>query len=1114
MIKKLLRPISLMLALSLFAGTLTASAEPASDETLPEQAVIIDAQTDTFGGDEGDTVPEQAVSSFDSADTMQNMVYLQNGMRAVVVTPSVDFFTGEQTDASLATELNDITDRVVSYGMNSLLINTDHENVSYYDLEINSSERGVIGSAIDAAHEKGLSAYVVLDVNRLITTVLEQGGGLKDGFSAQVHKFVMKYACEGIILTNYYTADSPEMYAEYMRCGSGIGYQNWLYETNEYVVRSVADIVRRTNNTVAVGLMINDMWANYTSHEDGSVTADPVEAYFDGFSDTRKYVEQGYADFVMIKAYGSTSDGSLKFENVVAWWYELAQNNDAKAYVLHLNEKIGVYSGWYEDQLLRQLTVMEDYENLGGSAFNSLASLDANPLGTTDTLLKYFDKQINTDTIFEDLVMTSPSSTSFVTYDNSVKFMGTFDENFDVYFDGKKIELNEVGNFYFQKELNVGWNSFVIEHKGKQIKYSIERRVDVMTSIEHEEGEALKVEGGTEISLKAVAYGGSAVSASIGGQVINLTEREGSAEELGDANSSYMIYTGTYTAPAGIIGSEQYLGEIVYYANYYGYEEYMTGGTVTVAAKPEPPKNNITAEFIADQSAVGTGEVVATMPAVVSDSEYIEYLRVIDNYTMVYDAMTTGDVQSPAFCQLPAGTLDYIKSKSGGYYVTTSGKRFAASDVTTFTDTGLGNNALVIKEIGNQSGKSYIKINLRYKSSYNITAPVAYHNDLDGSYGVENFNADKVYITFDNVTSVTKLPSFDYCTLFSAGEWETVNVDGIEKFRLALTLREAGIYSGNSSYYDGNGDLVIEFGVPTPVLYDKVIVIDPGHGYGKTAAKLDPGAIGNVTEQSVNLAVAIELEKQLKALGANVVRLKTESEFIATETRPDVARTYGADMFISLHCNSATNTSASGVEVYYFTSFSQPLARAINNQLASYYQNNVYTDGRNCSRGDKYSYYWVTLQQDFPSVLVEMGFISNEEECMAMADPTHQTGLANAIANGVYSYFARSTLAYSGNGNDSAPDISVQPSVPEQPDEPVAPEEPDEPEIPEEPDEPDEPEVPETPDEPVAPLPDEDEESDEAPEEEPDEDYTDMSPEDILESLLPNQNTGGGIPVQ
>jgi len=146
-------------------------------------------------------------------------------------------------------------------------------------------------------------------------------------------------------------------------------------------------------------------------------------------------------------------------------------------------------------------------------------------------------------------------------------------------------------------------------------------------------------------------------------------------------------------------------------------------------------------------------------------------------------------------------------------------------------------------------------------------------------------------------------------------------------------------------------------------------------------------------------------------------------------------------MYISLHCNSAINTEARGVEVYYFTSFSQPLAKAINNELAAFYENSVYCDGVSRSRGDKYSYYWVTLEQDFPSVLVEMGFISNETECMAMANEINQEGMAAAIANGVYSYFSRSNISYSGNGSDSVPEDSSDTGESEDASEPEAPSE-------------------------------------------------------------------------
>ena len=1092
--KTLKKLLSAIVAASIALSCFTAYAEPADTAESTAESV-----TEDISAEITDILPEMSESK----------VYLRSGMRAVTVTPGLDYCVEDTSDITLAAELPQLVQEITGYGMNTVLINTDYEDECFYDLELNSGTC-VLSSTMEAFRAAGLSVFVVLDVNRLLQRLSEQGIGIKSGFSAAVHKFAMKYACEGIILTNYYMSDDPSAFAQYMESGSGIGYENWLYETNEYIVRSISEIIRRTNNTVAVGLMINDMWANDNVNAEGSPTQDTVQALYDGFSDTKKYVEKRYVDMVMVKAYGSTSDWALNFDTVVKWWYDLAEENGIKTYVMHLNEKIGNYNGWYEDQLLRQMTVLEDYESIGGSAFHSLGGLRDNRLGTTDTLLKYFAEQINTDTIFEDLEMISPTELSFVTYDSNVKFMGTFDENFDVYFDGEKIKLNEAGNFYFNEPLSVGWNSFTIEHKGKQYRYDIERRIDVMTSIEGKDN--VTVEGGTQISLVAVAYSGASVSATIGGKTVTLKEKDGSSEEL-DANSSYAQFVGYYTTPDGIIGQEQYLGEIVYYASYSGYDESMVGGSVTVEAKPEPPKN-IVAEILTDQSAAGTGEVVGTMPPIVSDSEYIQYIRVLSNYTTVYDAMTTGNIASPAFSQLPAGTLDYIKSESGGYITTTSGKRFAAEDVTTFYDTGLGENALLVKEIGNSGGKSYIKIHLDYKSSFNVTTNVAYHDQPDGPYGVAKFNADKVYITFDNITSVTKLPDFSACSLFSGGVWETVEENGVPKFRMSLTLTQAGIYGGCGAYYDENGDLMLTFTVPTGSLAGQVIVLDPGHGYSKSWDKFDPGAIGNVTEQSVNLAVAKKLEQKLTALGATVVRLKTESEFIFRDDRPNVARQYGADMFISLHCNSATNENAKGVEVYYFTPYSQPLASAINNELAAFYKNQIY--GTDHSRGDKYSYYWVTLQQDFPSVLVEMGFISNEEECMVMANDANQDKMAAAIANGVYSYFARSGIAYSGSGSSGVPVEPSQPVVPSVPEteQPVVPET-EEP-VTHDTEEPVQPEIPVT-EEPAAPETADTSETEDIPDAEtwdPWADWETDEPEDDPPASGGIESGGGGIPVE
>ena len=804
--------LSALLAVSIFAGT--AFGETSSVETNP-------AETSTSEGTSENNASELPESS-------ESKVYLQNDMRAVFLTPEENF-----TSDNIAEVFAEIMD----YGMNSVIISSATKEKDFYDLRLET--RGLIETAVEEAHNAGLSAYVTIDVNSLLRQVIEEGGGLKEGFSAAAHKFVMKYACEGIILTDYYTESSAAALSEYLDSGSGIGYEKWLYEINEYMFRTVCEAIHKTNNAVGAGVMIEDMWANSSQNEEGSKTTDIATSLYDGNSDTKKYIEKGFADFVIVKAYGTTESTTLNFENVVSWWYNVAQSAGAKMYVYHLNDRIGTTSGWNEDQLLRQLTIMDNkFKDLGGSAFNSLSALRKNRLNCTETLKMYFNDQINTESLFEDLEMVSPKQLNYVTYNTTEKFMGTFDENFDVYFDGNKITLNEAGNFYILKDLAVGKNKFTIEHKGKKIVYNIERRVDVLKSIENTGN--VVVEGGSKIALVAVAYSGSSVSASINGEIIPLSEK--STSEQIDANGTYSEFVGYYTVKDGIVGKEQNLGKISFYAVYKGYDEYMTGGSVTIQAKPEPPKEDIKSELVPDQSAFGTGEVVGTIDPIIKSDTLVQLVKIINNDCEIFDAKTTGRIPTPLLFRQPAGTLDYYKITSDGYVITDSGRRYAEGDVQVIEGTGIGYNALVVNEVGNHGGKSYIKFTLDSRTGFNIVTSQKLVNAYAGPYGVNKFNAEYIYITFDNITSVTALPDFSECSVFSSGIWEVIEENGIPKFRLKLTLRQSGIYSGAVAKYDENGSLRIEFPIPTASLSGKTIVIDPGHGY--TGVNIfDPGAV-------------------------------------------------------------------------------------------------------------------------------------------------------------------------------------------------------------------------------------------------------------------------------
>ena len=965
--------------------------------------------------DSADAGTETGVQTYDGGEYTY-MFSLPHNMKASVITPGADFAADGQADEG---ELDGIFSGFASIGLNTVIINTMNGGTAHYSPDGGSD---AVTAAISAAYSAGISPYVVLDLSHIIADC-RSGADVIDTLISRVHRFALKYRCDGIILDDYYARRSAAAFGEYMENGSGVGYTNWLYDTAEQYFRAAAEVIRRTDNTIAAGFIINDMWANSSVNPDGSATEDSFQAYYDGYSDTKSFIEKGYADFALVRAYGSVTSQRLPFEEVTGWWGSLTDKYDIPLYIVHHNEYIGTdTAGWGgEDQLLKQLTIAKKIDSYSGSVFNSFETLKKDPLGSTKTLTSYFNEQINESSLFEDLKMTSPASLTFTTTEATVSFMGSFDSNFPVYFNGEQITLNDAGNFYFEKKLADGLNTFTIKHKSKTYTYSITRKITVLKGIGDAiaEGKTLTVDGGTKITLTANAYKGAKVYGTINGATVAMTETSGINED--DENSSYARYTGTYTVPAGKIGQTQALGKIHIYASYGSYSMEAVGASVTVNAEPEPVKP--AAPVIIDTTpAEGSGETVARLEpapapaASTTPAGTVKYVKTLSDYTMVYDGKTADDIPTPLFSQLPANTLEVYRSTSGSYYVTASGKRIAASASTLVDEPAITKNELYVKSIGTSNGNSYIKLRLDHRTGFNMRlVGNNYYTAWNGDYNVKSFTATHLYITFENITSVTALPSFENNLVFRSGKWDTVTEDNGTKFRLILELRQPGVYFGHGSRYDENGDLILFFPVPVNSLSGLTVVIDPGHGYGKSATVFDPGAIGEVVEQEVVLAIAKELESQLKDAGAKVIRLKTESEYLLTKQRPIYARGLGCDMFISIHANKALG-DARGVEVYYFTSWSQPLAASISSSVAKYYQNSVYSDGANKDRGARYDYFQVTLQQDFPSVLVETGFVDNIQDAMALASPTHRKGIAAGIVSGIKNYIARSSISYATEG--------------------------------------------------------------------------------------------------
>jgi len=218
----------------------------------------------------------------------------------------------------------------------------------------------------------------------------------------------------------------------------------------------------------------------------------------------------------------------------------------------------------------------------------------------------------------------------------------------------------------------------------------------------------------------------------------------------------------------------------------------------------------------------------------------------------------------------------------------------------------------------------------------------------------------------------------------------------------------------------------------------KTIAIDAGHGGH------DPGAIGKngLKEKTVTLDIAKRLAALVKErLGCNVVMTRDKDVFIRLEDRPAIARTRGADLFVSIHVNANRKRRARGIETYIqglHASDADAMATAArenamttkklselkselemilkdlsqankdeeSNQLAYAIQTSLVENTRPAQKkvvnhGVKRAFFYVLLNTDMPSILAEVGFISNPDEENLLKRDAYRQKIAESLYQGV-----------------------------------------------------------------------------------------------------------------
>lgn len=220
-----------------------------------------------------------------------------------------------------------------------------------------------------------------------------------------------------------------------------------------------------------------------------------------------------------------------------------------------------------------------------------------------------------------------------------------------------------------------------------------------------------------------------------------------------------------------------------------------------------------------------------------------------------------------------------------------------------------------------------------------------------------------------------------------------------------------------------------------------LVMLDPGHG-GK-----DPGAIGfsGTYEKHVAEAAAAELQRQLVGTGRyRVAMTRTSDRFIPLDGRVELAQQHGASLFISMHADALHNASVRGASVYTHSHgasdsqtaalaqtensadrFGGPLVQGASPEVQQILASLVTEEARRGSahmasavvssfqtriallpHPHRHAAFAVLKSAQIPSVLVEMGFMSNRLDEAALRQAGHRAMVAGAMCNAVNRYFA------------------------------------------------------------------------------------------------------------
>lgn len=275
-----------------------------------------------------------------------------------------------------------------------------------------------LGTAVEEAHRRGLELHAWFnpyrianhtDLSRLVPThparlhpdwVVPYGGKLYyNPGMPQVRRFVQnaildavhRYDIDAVHWDDYFYPypvagqifDDDATYATY-----GAGFPDkaaWRRDNNDRLVRETAARIKKIKKHVRFGISPFGVWRNAATDPAGSDTTAGVQTYDDLSADTRKWVREGWLDYVCPQVYWNIGFAAADYAKLVPWWNDVVSGTDVDLYIGEALYKAGdpaQPAPWQDPaELSRHLTFAGDYSRVRGHVFFSGKEVVADPTG-------------------------------------------------------------------------------------------------------------------------------------------------------------------------------------------------------------------------------------------------------------------------------------------------------------------------------------------------------------------------------------------------------------------------------------------------------------------------------------------------------------------------------------------------------------------------------------------------------------------------------------------------------------------------------------------------------------------------------------------------------------